>query len=151
MQERFFKIIRLRTGEFIAGKTDRDFASFSTESKIRLFDPMLVMISTAPTGLVYDFHLWMPLSDSEHYDLTSEMVLTMGNMRSDVQRRYTKHIELLIESKEAHEKNQAIAKLLLSVQPNKTEIRIVEVDELAMYKKDDTQVIMRNEMPNENL
>jgi hypothetical protein len=131
----FFKVIRLRTGEFIVGKTRRDFSSFTTESIIRLYDPLIA--SMLPTGgAEYVLNRWMPLSDSEYYDLTVDMILTMGNMRRDVKGKYLRHLELLGEREDRHAQSQAIAKLLLSVQPDKTEIHIVEVDEFAPYRKE---------------
>ena len=92
----FYKIVRLKTGESIACIMNRNIKSISSEIYLTLQKPLLVTIkkvlnqqeNTQVEIEEYIFKTWIGASDSEEFDITTEIVLTVGDMKERVRENY---------------------------------------------------------------
>lgn len=137
----YYKIVRLKTGESIICSMDRDIVSLSSESFLKLNEPVQVLQTQEKTqgnmvvGENYILRPWIGLSDSEEFLINVDVVLTIGNLKEQVREQYINYIEHTHETKKRQEDEKAIFKLLKEITPD-NEIYIIN-DELVYGENDE--------------
>lgn len=145
----FYKIVKLKTGEIILCAMPHDVKSVAGETHLCLIEPVQVIPhhQTRKTGKIVgeSFFLrpWMGMSDNDEFVISTDIVLTIGDLKKEVKTQYVNYITQVIETKRKKKQRdmdeEAIFKLLTEVTPG--EVRIVDDedidDDFLFYEDDD--------------
>ena len=106
MDTEYCKLIRFKSGEMIICWTDTDLKNPMAEPIITIHDPVLVnfiqesRIGVHITGENFTFRPWIGLSDSDEYMITSDSIMTIGNVRREARDLYCNYINTIHESRQ---------------------------------------------------
>jgi hypothetical protein len=95
----YYKIVKLKTGETILCTMNSDVRSIASETYLQLNSPVQVVpyMEQRKENIVVEesfiFRPWLGLSDSEAFTITCDIVLTIGNVKKEVQKQYTEYVE----------------------------------------------------------
>jgi hypothetical protein len=136
-EDNFYKIIRLKTGESILCNMERDLRSTAAETHVQLNVPVQVVPMRETRkgnhviGESFMLRPWMGLSDGEEFIISSDMILTIGDMKKEVRKQYVTYITQAKETRqrilEQEERSEAADELLREV--NNGDVHIIDIDE----------------------
>lgn len=136
MHKDYFKLIRLKTGEIIIGSMDDDVKSAAVVPYITINVPVQVVPhmeqrkENTVVGESFIFRPWLGLSDSEEFTITSEIILTIGDLKKEVQKQYKEFVEQTFESRkkviQQEECEQAVDEFLRDL--NNGSYRLIDDD-----------------------
>lgn len=122
MDNEYFKVVRLKTGESILCSMSNNVKSLIGETHLSLTMPVQVIHQneTQRKGQVLgeSFFLrpWIGLSDSEDFVISTDIILTIGDLRLEVKNHYINYVEQTIETqkrtRDAIERSDAADNLL---------------------------------------
>lgn len=122
MDNEYFKVVRLKTGESILCSMSNNVKSLIGETHLSLTMPVQVIHQneTQRQGQVLgeSFFLrpWIGLSDSEDFVISTDIILTIGDLRLEVKNHYINYVEQTIETqkrtRDAIERSNAADTLL---------------------------------------
>ena len=70
---------------------------------------------------------WIGLSDSTEFTISVDVVMTIGNVKSEVKEQYDNYIFHVSEARKKIEISNAVQEFLREVTPG--EVRIIDIDE----------------------
>ena len=135
MHKDYFKLIRLKTGETIIGSMDSDVRTITLpyitiNMPVQVVPHMEQRRENTVIGESFIFRPWIGLSDSEEFHITSDIILTIGNLKKEVQKQYKEFIEQSYESRkrmlEQEECEEAVDELLRDL--NNGKYRLIDDD-----------------------
>lgn len=143
----FYKIIKLKTGETVACSMEEDVNFLNTQTHLILINPVQVIPLKETTkgntvvGENYMLKPWMGLSDSEEFMISVDIVMTLGDLKSQVRNQYIEYVEHTAKTskkqKESEQIETAIYNLLRDVN-NNGEVYIIN-DDLVYGENNDNQ------------
>ena len=132
----YYKVVRLKTGENILCSMERDIKSPASETHLQLNVPVQVVPmkemrkGNHVVGESFMLRPWMGLSDGEEFTISSDVVLTIGDLKKEVKQQYVNYISQAKETRkkilDQEERSEAADELLREV--NNGEVRIIEID-----------------------
>jgi hypothetical protein len=129
----YYKVVKLKTGENILCSMDRDIKSPASETHLHLNIPVQVVPmkemrkGNHVVGESFMLRPWMGLSDGEEFTISTDIVLTIGDLKKEVKQQYVNYISQARETRQRIEDQEAAEDLLREV--SNGELRIVEIDE----------------------
>jgi len=129
----YYKIVKLKTGENILCSMDRDIKSPASETHLHLTIPVQVVPmkemrkGNHVVGESFMLRPWMGLSNGEEFTISTDVVLTIGDLKKEVKQQYVNYISQARETRQRIEDQEAAEELLREV--SNGELRIVEIDE----------------------
>lgn len=127
MYNEFFKLIKLKSGESIICTMDRDIMSAASESHISLNLPIQVVPHKETRkdnhviGESFILRPWIGLSDNEEFIISTDVILTIGNVKKEIKKQYVEYVDQTITSRkkylEREERDEAVDALLREVTP----------------------------------
>jgi hypothetical protein len=137
IEDNYYKIVKLKTGENILCNMDRDVKSATAETQLLLNIPVQVVPMKETRkgnhiiGESFMLRPWMGLCDGDEFTISTDVVLTIGDMKKEVKQQYVNYITQTSEARkrflEQEERSDAADELLREV--NQGEVRIIEIDE----------------------
>lgn len=137
LEDGYFKIVKLKTGENILCNMERDVKSAAAETHLHLSIPVQVVPMKETRkgnhviGESFMLRPWMGLSDGEEFTISTDVVLTIGDMKREVKKQYVTYVTQAKESRqkflEQEERSDAANDLLREV--NNGDVRIIEIDD----------------------
>lgn len=137
LQDGYFKIVRLKTGENILCSMDRDIKSPASETHLQLNIPVQVVPmkemrkGNHVVGESFMLRPWMGLSDGEEFTISADVVLTIGDLKKEVKQQYVNYISQAKETRkkilDQEERSEAADELLREM--NNGELRIIELED----------------------
>jgi|APGre2960657373_1045057.scaffolds.fasta_scaffold08846_4 hypothetical protein len=137
LEDGYFKIVKLKTGENILCNMERDVKSTAAETHLHLSIPVQVVPMKETRkgnhviGESFMLRPWMGLSDGEEFTISTDVVLTIGDMKREVKKQYVTYVTQAKESRqkflEQEERSDAANDLLREV--NNGDVRIIEIDD----------------------
>jgi len=137
LEDGYFKIVKLKTGENILCNMERDVKSTAAETHLHLSIPVQVVPMKETRkgnhviGESFMRRPWMGLSDGEEFTISTDVVLTIGDMKREVKKQYVTYVTQAKESRqkflEQEERSDAANDLLREV--NNGDVRIIEIDD----------------------
>jgi hypothetical protein len=137
LEDGYFKIVKLKTGENILCNMERDVKSAAAETHLHLNIPVQVVPMQETRkgnhviGESFMLRPWMGLSDGEEFTISTDVVLTIGDMKREVRKQYVTYVTQAKESRqkflEHEERSEAANDLLREV--NNGDVRIIEIDD----------------------
>jgi len=137
LQDGYFKIVRLKTGENILCSMDRDIKSPASETHLQLNIPVQVVPmkemrkGNHVVGESFMLRPWMGLSDGEEFTISTDVVLTIGDLKKEVKQQYVNYISQAKETRkkilDQEERSEAADELLREM--NNGELRIIELED----------------------
>jgi len=137
LEDGYFKIVKLKTGENILCNMERDVKSTAAETHLHLTIPVQVVPMKETRkgnhviGESFMLRPWMGLSDGEEFTISTDVVLTIGDMKREVKKQYVTYVTQAKESRqkflEQEERSDAVNDLLREV--NNGDVRIIELDD----------------------
>jgi len=137
LEDGYFKIVKLKTGENILCNMERDVKSTAAETHLHLTIPVQVVPMKETRkgnhviGESFMLRPWMGLSDGEEFTISTDVVLTIGDMKREVKKQYVTYVTQAKESRqkflEQEERSDAVNDLLREV--NNGDVRIIEIDD----------------------
>lgn len=132
MDNEYFKIVRLKTGESILCSMSNNVKSLIGETHLSLTMPVQVIHQSESQqkgqvlGESFFLRPWIGLSDSEDFVISTDIILTIGDLRREVKNHYVSYIEQTMETqkkvKDAYERSDAADNLLKEVSGGKLNI-----------------------------
>jgi hypothetical protein len=123
----YYKIVKLKTGETILCTMNYDISSFASETHLQLHIPVQVIPhqETRHNGQVigesFILRPWIGLSDSEEFTISTDIVLTIGNLKKDAQQQYINYVEHTVETqkrlREQQNREEALENFLREINP----------------------------------
>jgi hypothetical protein len=133
----YFKIIKLKTGELILCAMASDVKSVAGESHICLIEPVQIIPQQQQRhkgqviGETFILRPWIGMSDSDEFIISTDIVLTIGDLKRDVRQQYVNYITQTIATKkrvrDQHDREEAVMQLLMDVTPG--EVKIIDIDD----------------------
>jgi hypothetical protein len=133
----YYKVVRLKTGENILCSMERDIKSPASETHLQLNVPVQVVPmkemrkGNHVVGESFMLRPWMGLSDGEEFTISTDVVLTIGDLKKEVKQQYVNYISQAKETRkkilDQEERSDAADELLREV--NNGDVRIIEIDE----------------------
>ena len=133
----YYKVVRLKTGESILCSMERDIKSPASETHLQLNVPVQVVPmkemrkGNHVVGESFMLRPWMGLSDGEEFVISTDVVLTIGDLKKEVKQQYVNYISQAKETRkkilDQEERSDAADELLREV--NNGDVRIIEIDE----------------------
>lgn len=129
----YYKVVRLKTGESILCSMDNDVKSLAAENYLHLQTPVQVLPhqesrrGNQVVGESYLLRPWIGLSDSDKFVISTDMVLTIGDLKKEVKEQYLNYLHHTAETRRKIEEQDAINQLLLEV--NGGEVHIINDEE----------------------
>jgi len=127
LEDGYFKIVKLKTGENILCNMERDVKSTAAETHLHLTIPVQVVPMKETRkgnhviGESFMLRPWMGLSDGEEFTISTDVVLTIGDMKREVKKQYVTYVTQAKESRqkflEQEERSDAVNDLLREVKP----------------------------------
>lgn len=122
MDNEYFKVVRLKTGESILCSMSNNVKSLVGETHLSLTMPVQVIQQNEThrqgkvLGESFFLRPWIGLSDSEDFVISTDIILTIGDLRLEVKNHYISYIEQTLETqkrtRDAIERSDAADKLL---------------------------------------
>lgn len=145
MMRDYYKLIRFKTGETIICRTESDVRSPSADPVLTIYDPVQVVTHQETRngiqviGENYVLRPWIGLSDSEEFQVSSDVIMTVGNLRREVREVYLTYVQTMHESKRLSEeefsRSDAAEQLLRDVSFGEYKI----IDDLTLDEDDDEE------------
>lgn len=94
----FFKVVKLKTGESLLCSMPKNITSVASEMFLTMVHPVQCILTRQMTknddvvAEMFILRPWLGVSDSEEFDVTTDIVLTVGNMRPIVKRQYLQYL-----------------------------------------------------------
>ena len=133
----YYKVVRLKTGENILWSMERDIKSPASETHLQMNVPVQVVPmkemrkGNHVVGESFMLRPWMGLSDGEEFTISTDVVLTIGDLKKEVKQQYVNYISQAKETRkkilDQEERSDAADELLREV--NNGDVRIIEIDE----------------------
>lgn len=133
----YFKIVKLKTGENILCNMERDVKSVAAETQLQMHVPIQVVPiketrrGNHVIGESFILRPWMGLSDGEDFFVSADMIMTIGDMKKEVRKQYISYTSQAKETRQKHleqeERSEAADELLREV--NNGEVHIIDIDE----------------------
>jgi len=133
----YYKIVKLKTGESILCTMNHDVRSPGAETHISMSTPVQVVPhqETRRGGQIigesFILRPWIGLSDSEEFTISTDIILTIGNLKNEVKQQYISYVEQTAETvkrqeehKEQQEREEAVENFLREITPG--ELRIID-------------------------
>ena len=137
MNNEHYKVLKLKTGETILCKLDRDLKNVKDESFLFLNEPVLVVPyqETRKNGQIlgesFILRPWIGLSDSDEFVISTDIVLTIGKLKKEVRDQYVSYITQIHETKmkmlDRQEREEAAENLLREL--SNGELHIIDEDD----------------------
>lgn len=127
-----FKIVKLKTGETILCSMENDVRTMVSEPYIRMHEPVQVIPQRETRrgnnviGETFVLRPWIGLSDSDEFTISSDVVLTIGNLKREVKQQYVDYITQAHETRQRLEDSNAAHELLCEVTPG--EVNIIDLE-----------------------
>lgn len=122
MDNEYFKVVRLKTGESILCSMSNNVKSLIGETHLSLTMPVQVIQQNEThrqgqvLGESFFLRPWIGLSDSEDFVISTDIILTIGDLRLEVKNHYISYIEQTMETqkrtRDAIERSDAADNLL---------------------------------------
>lgn len=128
----YYKIVRLKTGENILCTMDRDLKTPAAETHIQMNVPVQVVPHKETRrgnqiiGESFILRPWMGLSDSEEFYVSTDIILTIGDLKRDVKQQYINYVTQAQETKQRVEDSYAAEMLLREITPG--ELKIIDLE-----------------------
>jgi len=133
----YFKIVKLKTGENILCNMERDVKSTAAETHLQMHVPVQVVPMKETRrgnhviGESFMLRPWMGLSDGEDFVISTDVVMTIGDMKKEVRKQYVTYVTQAKETRqkflEQEERSEAADDLLREV--NNGDVHIIDIDE----------------------
>jgi len=133
----YFKIIKLKTGEMILCAMASDVKSVATETHLSIIEPVQIIPQQQQRhkgqviGETFILRPWIGMSDSDEFVISTDIVLTIGDLKRDVRQQYVNYITQTVATKkrvrEEEAREEAVMKLLTDVTPG--EVKIIDIDD----------------------
>lgn len=123
--EGVYKVMKLKTGETVLCELAEELKDFSFMPTIDLVNPVLIQYAQmqiqngAVTGENIIIKPFLSLSSSTVYPISTDVIITMGNMKNPVLKSYLKYTKGMAEQRKEEEADEAIIDLLQSVTPDR--------------------------------
>lgn len=137
LHDGYYKVVRLKTGESILCSMDRDIKSPASETHLQLNVPVQVVPmkemrkGNHVIGESFMLRPWMGLSDGEEFTISTDVVLTIGDLKKEVKQQYVNYISQAKETRkkilDQEERSEAADELIREM--NNGELRIIELDD----------------------
>jgi hypothetical protein len=137
LEDSYFKVVKLKTGESILCSMDRDVNSTAAETHLHLNIPVQVVPvketrrGNQVIGESFILRPWIGLSDAEDFTISADVVLTIGNLKKEVKQQYVAYVTQAKESRKKYldqeERSEAAVHLLREV--NDGDVRIIQLEE----------------------
>lgn len=130
----YYKVVKLKTGESILCTMTNDVKSLSQENYLRLQTPIQVLPQQESrrgnqvVGESYLLRPWIGLSDNDEFVISTDMVLTIGNLKKEVREQYLNYLHHTNETRHKMEQQAALYKLLTEVNDG-NEVHIINDEE----------------------
>lgn len=139
----YYKIVKLKTGETILCTMDADVTSVSSTSYLSINEPVQVIPHKETrkgrhvVGESFLMRPWIGLSDSEEFTVSVDVVMTIGNIKSEVKRQYVDYLTQASHTREAILRSEAVDDLFREM--SNGELNIVDVDYDPVYEDDNNE------------
>lgn len=137
LNDNYYKVVRLKTGESILCSMERDIKSPASETYLQLNVPVQVVPMRETRkgnqiiGESFILRPWMGLSDGDEFVISTDVVLTIGDLKKEVKQQYINYISQAKETRrkmlEREERSEAADELLREITPG--EVKIIELDD----------------------
>lgn len=137
----YYKVIKLKTGESILCSMAKNVTSISSEIHLTMVLPVQAILAKQMTkednvvGEMFVLRPWIGLSSSQEFVISTDIVLTIGDLRPAVKNQYLDYLRetqkaerILQKEEQENEINNAIYRLLSEVNPGK-KIQILRDDD----------------------
>ena len=114
-----------------------DVKSVAGESHICLIEPVQIIPQQQQRhkgqviGETFILRPWIGMSDSDEFIISTDIVLTIGDLKRDVRQQYVNYITQTIATKkrirDQHDREEAVMQLLMDVTPG--EVKIIDIDD----------------------
>ena len=141
--EGYYKIVKLKTGETILCTMDADVKSISSTSYLLINEPVQVIPHKETrkgrhiVGESFLMRPWIGLSDSEEFTVSVDVVMTIGNVKSEVKRQYVDYLTQASHTRDAILRSEAVDDLFREM--SNGELNIVDVDYDPVYEDDNNE------------
>ena len=141
--EGYYKIVKLKTGETILCTMDADVKSISSTSYLLINEPVQVIPHKETrkgrhiVGESFLMRPWIGLSDSEEFTVSVDVVMTIGNIKSEVNRQYVDYLTQASHTRDAILRSEAVDDLFREM--SNGELNIVDVDYDPVYEDDNNE------------
>ena len=139
----YYKIVKLKTGETILCTMDADVTSVSSTSYLSINEPVQVIPHKERrkgrhiVGESFLMRPWIGLSDSEEFTVSVDVVMTIGNIKSEVKRQYVDYLTQASHTRDAILRSEAVDDLFREM--SNGELNIVDVDYDPVYEDDNNE------------
>ena len=139
----YYKIVKLKTGETILCTMDADVTSVSSTSYLSINEPVQVIPHKETrkgrhvVGESFLMRPWIGLSDSEEFTVSVDVVMTIGNIKSEVKRQYVDYLTQASHTRDAILRSEAVDDLFREM--SNGELNIVDVDYDPVYEDDNNE------------
>ena len=139
----YYKIVKLKTGETILCTMDADVTSVSSTSYLSINEPVQVIPHKETrkgrhiVGESFLMRPWIGLSDSEEFTVSVDVVMTIGNIKSEVKRQYVDYLTQASHTRDAILRSEAADDLFREM--SNGELNIVDVDYDPVYEDDNNE------------
>jgi len=139
----YYKIVKLKTGETILCTMDADVKSISSTSYLLINEPVQVIPHKETrkgrhiVGESFLMRPWIGLSDSEEFTVSVDVVMTIGNIKSEVKRQYVDYLTQASHTRDAILRSEAVDDLFREM--SNGELNIVDVDYDPVYEDDNNE------------
>lgn len=143
-----YKVLRLKTGDTVLCEMEKDITDFSYNPTIELINPINIITLKSHLqgfGINHEeitIRPFLTLSDSETFPISTEVILTMGNMKASARKTYLKYIEQVMKQREIDAMDDAIVDLLESINPDRP---------LLFIEHETAMIVENNEVIDEQL
>ena len=109
-EEVFYKVVRLKTGEAILCSMNDDVRSAVQVPFLVLMNPVMATSTKQITknddivGELFMMRPWIGLSDSKEFTLTTDIVLTIGNLKPAAQKQYIAYLDETLKAEKHFKK-----------------------------------------------
>ena len=123
--EGVYKVLKLKTGDSVLCMFDDDIQDFSYNPTIELINPILIMTTqmmSKDQQVVQENYVLKPflsLSNSVRYPISTDVILTLGDMKPQAKKLYLEYVKSTTTDQENAEKEHAIVDLLKELNPGR--------------------------------
>ncbi len=117
------KVVKLKTGEIILCSFDEEVQDFSYAPTINLINPIIILTLKAEleNGAMTNESLaikpFLSLSDSTVFPISTDVIITMGNMKAEARRIYLDYVQNIQHHQLLQQDEIKVLDLLRSVSP----------------------------------
>jgi hypothetical protein len=142
-----YKVIKLKTGEIILCELSKADEDFTFRPIIDLIHPVVMQVNSmqvSALGSVNSEELtikpFLSLSNSVTYPMSSDVIITMGDMKPKARNLYLRYIKQMEKQAEADERDDAILNLLEEINPGSPVLFIVHETPYIVETSEDTEL-----------